>query len=99
VCAIPPAIQRSITVSAVDSMGLDCLHPGSRLAIGAPAANAARLAPEQFFKNSRLFHLLSDMANRNFSKLIEIQGAWQQPTKNPAPLPDLVLNQTVVQPV
>ena len=54
VCAIPPAIQSKITVSAV-AVNFDELQPLNNPANGAPAANAARVAVLLFFKNSLRF--------------------------------------------
>src|SRR5690554_5454396 len=56
VCAIPPAIHRRITVSAVAA----CLDPpqeDKRLVRGTPAANAAKVAALVVFKKSLLFQL------------------------------------------
>jgi hypothetical protein len=53
VCAMPPAIQRRITVSAVDLIfGFE--QDVTRL-VGIPAAKAARVAALVFCRNSRLF--------------------------------------------
>ena len=54
VCAIPPAIQSKITVSAV-AVNFDELQPLNKPANGAPAVNAARVALLLFFKNSLRF--------------------------------------------
>src|SRR5688572_15638848 len=57
VCAIPPAIESRITVSAEELRAtFDCgEHPLSRLATGGPAAHAARVAAPVALIKSRLF--------------------------------------------
>src|SRR5690606_16383891 len=53
VCAMPPAIHKRITLSAVDLI-LGFEQEVSRL-VGIPAARAARVAALVFCRNSRLF--------------------------------------------
>jgi hypothetical protein len=56
VCAIPPAIQRRMTVSAVELRATFAgEHPLNRLATGGPAAHAARVAALVVLIKSRLF--------------------------------------------
>jgi hypothetical protein len=59
VWAIPPAIHRRITVSAVELRAtFDCgEHPVSKLATGGPAANAVSVAALVALIKSRLFQL------------------------------------------
>jgi hypothetical protein len=57
VCAMPPAIHRSITVSAFDLI-LFLLHELSRPLIGRPAANADIVAALAVCKNSLRFQFL-----------------------------------------
>jgi hypothetical protein len=56
VCAIPPAIQSRITASA-EGFRTGLVHPSSKPATGAPAANAASVAALDLFRNSRLFQV------------------------------------------
>jgi hypothetical protein len=76
VWAIPPAIQSRITVSAEELIFGTGLQPGNHPASGAPAAMAARLAPEHCFRKVRRFHFELDIVLVLISKLIEIQDAW-----------------------
>jgi hypothetical protein len=53
---MPPAIHKSITVSAEELAPALPRHEVSRFDTGAPAANAAKVAALARCKNSLLFH-------------------------------------------
>src|SRR5882672_5125010 len=84
VCAIPPATHSRMTESAVEGPSPEPLpHPESRLATGAPAANAASAAALDFLRKSLRFQLA--FISLSFNKLTEIPGVRPWPRENPVP--------------
>src|SRR3546814_6161822 len=89
---MPPAIHNRMTVSAVGFILLPVrLQPESMLAIGAPAASAARVAAEPVFKKSLLFQVVAMIVSPcKISKSIEIPEQASMPKPGPEYFPHCV---------